>query len=157
MEMRTQICFVASSGGHLDEIRMLKKMIERYPCSLVTEKEPYEIDFYGKPVHYIHQMNRKEIRSYISFFKSFHLAKKIFTEEKTTCVITTGAMCAIPFCILAKRMGIPVIYVESFARIDSPSLTGRILYRLRIPSLFLIQWPALKKFYPKAKYEGSLF
>ncbi|WP_191976308.1 hypothetical protein [Limosilactobacillus reuteri] len=48
-----------------------------------------------------------------------------------------------------------VIYIESFARITTPSLTGKILYHFA--DLFIVQWKELLKVYPKAKYFGGIF
>ena len=46
------------------------------------------------------------------------------------------------------------MFVESFARAQSLSLSGRILYP--IADLFLVQWPALVAKYPRAEYHGVL-
>nr|WP_225349401.1 hypothetical protein [Limosilactobacillus reuteri] len=55
----------------------------------------------------------------------------------------------------AKLMKKKVIYIESFARITTPSLTGKILYHFA--DLFIVQWKELLKVYPKAKYFGGIF
>lgn len=47
-----------------------------------------------------------------------------------------------------------IVYVESLARIDSLSLTGRILYLL--VDEFVVQWDELCKRYPRAKCYGIL-
>ena len=52
-------------------------------------------------------------------------------------------------------MKLPVIYVESYTRIHSLSLTGKILYRFA--DLFVVQWKQLALQYPKAVYGGALF
>jgi hypothetical protein len=54
----------------------------------------------------------------------------------------------VPFFLLAKMAGAVCIYVESGARISTPSMTGRILYP--VSSLFIVQNEALRSFYPKA-------
>lgn len=46
------------------------------------------------------------------------------------------------------------IYVESFARVKRLSLTGRLLYW--VVDGFLVQWPGLKKNWPRAEYRGVL-
>ncbi|RKP12483.1 oligosaccharide biosynthesis protein Alg14-like protein, partial [Piptocephalis cylindrospora] len=48
----------------------------------------------------------------------------------------------------------PIIYVESFARVKTLSLSGRLLYP--IVDLFLVQWADLAKAWPKAQYHGIL-
>ena len=76
-------------------------------------------------------------------------------KEKPDVVITTGALVAFPICLIAKIFGKHIIYIESFARVNSRSLTGRLLYP--ISDLFLVQWEEMLKFYPKAKYVGGIF
>ncbi|KAI8052017.1 UDP-N-acetylglucosamine transferase subunit ALG14 [Syncephalis plumigaleata] len=55
---------------------------------------------------------------------------------------------------LLGLMSTRVIYVESFARTQSLSLTGRILYP--VVDCFVVQWPALREKYPRAIYSGIL-
>lgn len=46
------------------------------------------------------------------------------------------------------------VFVESFARTRSLSLSGRILYPL--VDRFFVQWPAVRDKYPRAEYQGIL-
>lgn len=153
----TKVCFVASSGGHLAELQQLKQLVEKYPSFLITEEVPYDVYFFGKQIYYVRKMNRREIKSLLSLRAAYKNAVKILKEEKVTHVVTTGAMCSVPFCKAAKKLGIKVIYIESFARVRSPSVTGRILHRFHWADVFYIQSPELKKFYPEAIYRGSVF
>ncbi|CAK0879783.1 unnamed protein product [Prorocentrum cordatum] len=47
-----------------------------------------------------------------------------------------------------------LIFTESFCRVKSLSLTGRMLYALA--DVFVVHWPALVERYPKAQYCGVL-
>lgn len=47
-----------------------------------------------------------------------------------------------------------IVYIESLARINTLSLTGRILYYLS--DTFVVQWPQLSEKYPRAKHFGIL-
>ncbi|RXH99001.1 hypothetical protein DVH24_011326 [Malus domestica] len=49
-----------------------------------------------------------------------------------------------------------VFYVESIARVQRLSLSGLLLYKLRIADQFFVQWPQLQKKYPRAHYVGCL-
>ena len=82
-------------------------------------------------------------------------ASKIMKAEKPDFIITTGALIAFPFCVFAKMRSVKVIYIESFARVNNQSLTGKLVYPLA--DLFLVQWESLLKLYPKAKYVGGIF
>lgn len=50
-----------------------------------------------------------------------------------------------------------IVYIESIARVKSLSLSGNILYHLRIADLFLVQWPVLQEIYPWSKHCGRLY
>ena len=48
-----------------------------------------------------------------------------------------------------------VSFDESFARIEEPSLTGKIMYKFA--DVFIVQWKELLKYFPKAKFWGGIF
>ena len=60
-----------------------------------------------------------------------------------------------PVCLLGKMRKIHIIYIESFARGDEASLTGKLMYPLA--DLFLVQWEDMLKVFPKAIYAGGIF
>ena len=76
-------------------------------------------------------------------------------QEKPDGVISTGELATFPICVLAKLFRKKVIYIESFARVDEPSLTGRLMYK--VADLFIVQWEEMKEFYPNAVYGGGIF
>lgn len=49
-----------------------------------------------------------------------------------------------------------ILYVESFCRTKTLSLSGKLIYHLRLATQFYIQWPKLHKYYPRAQYKGVL-
>lgn len=55
----------------------------------------------------------------------------------------------------ALRSDAQILFVESVCRVETLSLTGRILYVLRLADGFLVQWPALAARYPRAKCVGG--
>ena len=70
-------------------------------------------------------------------------------------IISTGALAAVPLMIWTKIFGGKVVYIESFAKIDSPNISGKIAYRFA--DQFYIQWESMRKFYPKAIYKGGIY
>lgn len=70
-------------------------------------------------------------------------------------VICNGPGTCVPVCIAAKIYSrSTIVFVESFCRVHSLSLSGRILYF--IADHFLVQWPSLVVKYPKTHYCGLL-
>lgn len=75
--------------------------------------------------------------------------------ERPDVVITTGAGIVVFFCVFAKLFGAKLIFIESMARVERPTLTARFLYPFT--DLFVVQWPQLLRFFRRAKFVGRLF
>jgi UDP-N-acetylglucosamine:LPS N-acetylglucosamine transferase len=83
------------------------------------------------------------------------MAFKILRKERPQLIVSCGAAVAVPFFYVGKLFGAKLIYIEVFDRIDSSSLTGRLVYP--IADKFIVQWEEMKKIYPKAINLGSIF
>lgn len=150
-----KLCFISSSGGHFEQLMMLKPLMGKYSSIIVTEKTKYKsIDVLNK-VYYLRQVNRKEKNFIINLVWNSVYSMKVFLKEKPDIIITTGALSVIPFVLISKLFGKKLIFIESFAKIDSPTLTGRLLYRFA--DEFYVQWESMLKFYPNALYLGSIY
>lgn len=150
-----KVCFTASSGGHLVEISQLKELTEKFNSFLVTEYcENEGIGFCDK-VYFLNQVNRKELFFVPKFIKMFWRSYKILKKENPDIIISTGALMTYPFCVLGKVLGKKIVYIESFARTQNGSLTGRLVYPFA--DVFIVQWKKLKKVYPKSIYLGGIF
>lgn len=147
--------FIASSGGHWEEIMCLKPLFKRCDCFFVTETGGQARDSNLNNLYEVPQINRHELSFIIKYVMLWKKAKKIIDREKPDVIITTGALIAYPICKYAKKKGARLVYIESFARVRDASLTGKLLYP--ISDLFLVQWEELLKVYPKAKYVGGIF
>ena len=148
-----KICYTASAGGHIYELMQLNELFEKYPGILITESKNVIKAF--DAVYTLDQVNRKSVRYLFRFIKSFLTIRKILAKERPTHIVSFGAMCTVPVCIVGKLMKIKVVHVESYTRIKDISLTGKILYPLA--DLFIVQWQQLVRKYPKAIYGGKLF
>ena len=154
-EKKKKICLIASSGGHLEQIKQLKKVTDKYDCFYVVSRTKATEAM--KQKHYIvSDLIRKNkvvmiLRMTRMMFEQF----EIFIKEKPDVILTTGAAVAIPMCVIGKTFHKKVIYIESFARMTTPNKTGKLIYKFA--DLFIIQWEALKKFYPNAVYGGSIY
>ena len=58
-------------------------------------------------------------------------------------------------CIIMKIHGKELIYIESFAKVNSATKTGKLIYK--IADRFLVQWETMKNIYPKATYVGGIY
>lgn len=150
-----KILFIASSGGHWEELMCLQEIIEVEDSILITETGGQSKDCKYDNVITVPQINRHEKYFIWHFLKLFIYAIKIVCRNKPKLVISTGALISYPFCLITKISGGKIIYIESFARVKNASLTGKLIYP--ISDLFLVQWEELLEVYPKAKYVGSIF
>lgn len=155
MKKLNKVCFAASSGGHLEEIARLKDVAMGCDSFLVTERGGFqEINLCDRVIH-VTQINRKELLFPLKFFCLWISSFFILVKERPDCVVSTGALATFPICVLGKLMKKKVVYVESFARVDEPSLTGKLMYRFA--DLFIVQWEEMLQFFPNAMYTGGVF
>lgn len=151
---KLKICFAASSGGHLEQLLMLSPLMARFDSFLLTERTAYAIQAPVK-IHYLSQVNRRE-RGWLRSMASNALRSlKIYWKERPNAVICTGALATVPMCLLCKLCGGRLIFLESFAKVTSPTQTGKLLYRFA--DRFYVQWPAMQKVYPGALYLGGIY
>lgn len=150
-----KICFAASSGGHFEQILMLKPLMEKYNSFLLTEKTTYKTEVKNVRMHYLHQVNRKEVLFPLEMVGNAFRSLYFFVKERPDVVITTGVLAVIPMCLLAKLFRRKLIYLESFAKVTSPTETGKLLYKYA--DQFYVQWPQMKEIYPNAIYLGGIY
>jgi beta-1,4-N-acetylglucosaminyltransferase len=154
---KKKVLFISSLGGHLTQLLQLKPLFSEYDYHIVTEKsviteelsKQYNMSFlmYGArnyPFRYIFKFSYNVVKSFYYFLR-----------EKPDVVVTTGAHTAVPMCYIAKLFGKKVIFIESFAKTTTPTISGRLVYP--IADLFIVQWESMKKHYPKAVYGGSIY
>lgn len=146
-------------GGHLTEMMQLKSMFKEFDYKIVTEKHKSTSklkNIYKSKIDYLLTGNRKHLLKYI-FVIPYNVIKSlvIFLKFKPDVIVTTGAHTCVAMCYIAKIFKKKVIYIESFANIETKTLTGRLVYP--IADVFIVQWKSMLKLYPKAKYEGWIF
>lgn len=152
---KIKICFAASSGGHYEQLLMLKPLMEKYDSFVITEKTNYSAETKGEKIYYLNQVNRKEKNFIWTMIQNVWKSIGIYRKEKPDVIICTGVLAMIPICMISKMMGKELIYIESFAKVTSPTETGKLLYKFA--DRFYIQWESMLKFYPKAVYLGGIY
>ena len=150
-----KIVFGASSGGHFEQLMMLKPLMQKYDSILLTEKTDYGVKVDEVKTFYVSQINRKEIlfpfKIIANAFKSLH----IIIREKPDVMITTGVLAMIPCALIMKLFGKKLIYIESFAKVTSQTLSGKLLYKYA--DQFYVQWEEMLALYPNAIYKGGIY
>ena len=152
---RPRLCFAASSGGHLEELLMLRPLMERYDSVLVTEKTAYETDVGEIRRRYLVQVNRRELTCLPRLAINALRSLGIILRERPDVVVCTGVLATVPMCLLCKLFGKKLVFIESYAKVKTPTLTGKLLYPFS--DRFYVQWRELLEFYPKAIYVGGIY
>ena len=111
-----KICYTASAGGHIYELLQMDELLEKYHGILITESKNVPKTF--EAVYTVGLVNRKSIRNYFRFAKSFFPIWKILKKERPTHIVSFGAMCTVPVCIIGKLMKIKVkVLIQIFKTI----------------------------------------
>ncbi len=140
-----------------DTALQLKPLFDEYDYHIITEKsiitedlsQQYHMSFltYGARNY----LFRYVFKFSYNIFKSFYY----FLREKPDVIVTTGAHTAVPICYIAKLFRKKVIFIESFAKTSTPTISGKLVYP--IADLFIVQWEEMKRHYPKAIHGGSIY
>ncbi len=157
--MKRNVLFISSTGGHLDELMQLKALFDKYNYHIITEKTKSNIklkDKYQDRIGFLVYGTKLHKFSYIfkllyNSFKSLYYYIKIHPDY----IITTGTHTAGPMCCIGKILGSKIIYIETFANINTKTSTGRLIYHFA--DHFIVQWPSMKKLYPKAIDGGWIY
>ncbi|MDD3083573.1 MAG: hypothetical protein PHP82_00965 [Candidatus ainarchaeum sp.] len=144
-----KICIACSAGGHLTEALQLEEAWRGKKYFFITDKRINTLNLKGKK-YFILPTRRNYFRFIISFLQSFY----IIVKERPTVIISTGAEIGFPTLLIGHYLGIKTIYIESLARVNSPSLCGKLIYG-KVDEFF-VQWKSGLEFFPKAKYVGSV-
>lgn len=150
MSVLPKVALVSSVGGHLTELLALRAAYEDLPHFYVFNDETQFTPPEHVPVYTVAHAER-DIRVLWNVLEF----ARIFAREKPTAMLSTGAGPAIPAALVAKAMGIRVVYVETVAATERPTLTG-LLMQPFADALF-VQWPKLLEKLKGSRYCGNLF
>lgn len=154
---RKKVLFISSLGGHLTQLLQLKPLFAEYDYHIITEKSIITEDLSQQyRMSFLMYGARNYLFRYIFKF-TYNIFKSLyyFFRENPDVIVTTGAHTAVPMCYIAKLFGKKVVFIESFAKTSTPTISGKLVYP--IADLFIIQWEEMRKHYPKAVYGGSIY
>ncbi len=154
-----KVLFISSTGGHLSELMQLKKIFNRYDYHIITEKNDTTLKLkneYGDRIDYLVYGARNYMLSYMFKFP-YNILKSLFLyfKIKPDVVVTTGAHTAVPMCYIAKLFKKKIIFIETFARVESKSMSGNMINK--IADVFLVQHEEMTKVYDNSIYRGDLY
>lgn len=149
-----KVCFAASSGGHLEQLLALRPLMERYDSFILTEKTSYKSKF---PVRsrFVLQVNRHEVTFLPRMIANALISIGCWLSERPDVIVCTGVLATVPFCLIGHALGSKLVYIESFAKTDSPTMTGKLLSKYA--DRFYVQWETMLSVYPEARFVGGVY
>lgn len=156
-----KILVVLGGGGHTKQmIKLVDSLGKKFKYDYVISKKDklskHKIKTEGEIYEMSKTRGRKE-RLFSSVLRQFPgsiVALKILIKSKPDIVLACGPNFSVPICFVGKILGKKIIFLESWSRIYTKSLSGRFVYLFA--DLFFVQWPEMKKLYKKAIYAGRL-
>ena len=133
--MNRRALLVASTGGHLEQIYRLASRFS--PAFTGIEFATFD-DEQSRSLlrdEIVHTVTKIPPRGWHEALDAVGPAARILRSGGFTDVISTGSAIAVPFLLAARIHRIRAHYIESAARADGPSLTGRLVHR--IPGIHL--------------------
>jgi UDP-N-acetylglucosamine:LPS N-acetylglucosamine transferase len=147
------VLLVCSTGGHLLQLVALREVWCDTSRAWVTfDKSDARSLLQGEDVAYAHGPTNRSIKNLL---RNLWLARRVVRARRPRVILTTGAGVAVPFAWIGRLYGARVVYVESFTRIEGPSMSCRMI--APVAERVYAQWPELARAMPAARYEGSLF
>ena len=149
---RGPVLMVSSSGGHLAQLTALSDWWQAYETVWVTFDTP-DARSLLRDQEFIpaYSPTTRNLRNLI---RNASLAVSVIRRWRPSVVMSTGAGVALPFFLLAWALRIPTVYLEVVDRMDSPTLTGRLVRPFA--TRMLVQWPEQEQFYRGAVLTGPV-
>ncbi len=148
----TRVLLIASNGGHLAQLLALEGFWRHRQRRWVSFDRPDAIAaLQGEQVTWAHHPTTRHPWNAI---RNTWLAATDLLGARPDVIVTTGAGVAVPFFLIARVLRIRTIFIEVVDRIDSPTLSGRLCYRLS--DAFCIQWEEQRRSYPDAILIGPV-
>jgi UDP-N-acetylglucosamine--N-acetylmuramyl-(pentapeptide) pyrophosphoryl-undecaprenol N-acetylglucosamine transferase len=145
---------VASTGGHLKQLHRLHRRLTGVegPFRWATFDTPQSRSLLeGEMVEFVHFVGGRDP---LSILRNAPAANRMVGNAEVQTVVSTGSSMALPFFALARARRLRCHYIESAARSDGPSVTGRLMSR--IPGVCLYsQYPGWTG--GGWNYRGSVF
>jgi UDP-N-acetylglucosamine:LPS N-acetylglucosamine transferase len=152
-EKRADLLLVCSTGGHLLQLVALREAWEPFTRAWVTfDKSDARSLLSDERVTFAHGPTNRSVKNLL---RNLVVAWRVVRETRPRVVLTTGAGVAVPFAWIARLRGASVVYVESLARIEGPSLSYRLI--APIASRRYVQWPELADALQGARFAGNVF
>ena len=177
MASKKKVMIVFGSGGHTSE---MLSFIKRFPseqygpfflvvattdmhsqCQVEQENLVFSDDVAWFTVNRAREVKQSFLPSIISSLICSSQSIILLLKLKPDLLMVNGPGTCVPLCLIARFLNwlgflsASIIFIESFCRVNSLSISGRIVYF--ICDKLVVQWQNLRRKYPRAEYIGSIY
>lgn len=146
----TRAVLVCSPGGHFQQMLALRPVWGDLAVTWATLPSPdVEHLLVTEDVCLAHGPTNRSLPNLI---RNFAVAWRTLRSRQPDVILSTGAGLAVPFFWVGWLLGLRLVYVESLARVDRPSLSGRMVQP--VADAMFVQWPQAAS--GKFRHVGSL-
>jgi hypothetical protein len=160
---KNAIILVYGSGGHKEQMRRLHDKILSVSdidmlfvgiCEKNHDIRDIKVNFFVNPLREKYGIVKTLLYLPVSIIEQIYYFLLIMWKYNIKFIISTGPGIAIIPIMLGRMLGKKTVFIESWSRFKSASLTGKIAYYLS--NEFFIQNKSLQNIYPKSTYSGIL-
>ena len=147
-----RVMFVSSAGGHLAQLCRLEPWYRDHQVRWVTFELPDAVgQLAGCEVAWAYHPTTRSLRNLV---RNGVLAFRELRHSRPDVIVSSGAAIAMPFFWIGKLFGTKTVYVEVIDRIDTRTLTARLVSP--VTDLFLAQDPTQLELFPGSQLIGKL-
>lgn len=156
--MKKKIAIVFGYGGHQKQMIILSSLLEsKFEILAIFTKGDYvKNELKEKYRHVYVKSPRISNEGYLLLFLNtlycLFQSLRVLIIEKPAAIVSCGPSTAFPVMFAGKITGSKTIFIESWSKVRTKSLTGKLLHP--IADLFIVQWEELLPKYRKAIYRG---
>lgn len=148
----TRVMFVSSAGGHLAQLMRLEPWYRDHEVLWMTFDLPDAVGLLaGRDVVWGYHPTT---RSFKNLVRNTWLSIKEIRRMRPDLIVSSGAAIAVPAFYMGKLFGAKTIYIEVVDRVDTRTLTARLVSP--VTDLFLAQDESQLKLFPGSHLIGRL-
>ncbi|WP_076411023.1 PssD/Cps14F family polysaccharide biosynthesis glycosyltransferase [Shewanella sp. UCD-KL12] len=155
------ILVIYGRGGHQEQMRRLLIQLRKASPDMKFVSIADVPDKLGSLKHLECPEPRDKFAKWGSPFKLCYAASvslvqcfRLTKQFNISGIVSTGPGMAVLPSIFFRLLGKHVVYIESWSRFFTGSLTGHVMYR--VSHSFYVQNRSMSKVFPKAEYAGRL-
>jgi len=147
-----RVLLVGSSGGHLAQLWALAPLWSQRQRHWVTFDTADAVSLLRDEA--VTWAFHPTTRNAVNLARNSLQARQVMRQVAPDVVISSGAAVAYPYFLIARRLGVPTLYLEVYDRVESSTMTGRLCRPHA--SVFAVQWPEQEQLYDGAVVVGAV-